>query len=212
MITTFTVVRHGETAANQGNIIQGQTDVPLSEAGENQAKLLGRRWKNKKFDAVYSSDLSRARRTAELALPSQPATPSPLLREMDLGHWCGRTTAEIAERFPDEWKAFRSGSSECKIAGGETRRELFARAEKFFTEAAAKHRGKNVLVVTHGGLLRAFFLLVMGGEKVKFDLLPSTGNTGISVAKYDDETHKWRLLTWNDTAHLESLLDGDDAY
>ena len=66
MITTFTVVRHGETAANRGNIIQGQTDVPLSETGEEQARILGRRWKNRKFDAVYSSDLSRALRTAEL--------------------------------------------------------------------------------------------------------------------------------------------------
>lgn len=212
MITNFTVIRHGETAANQGNIIQGQTDVPLSETGEMQARMLAKRWKNKKFDAVYSSDLSRARRTAELVLPDQPATPTPLLREMDLGHWCGLGVAEIAERFPDEWKAFRTGSYECKIAGGETRRELFARAEKFFTEAAAKHRGQNVLVVTHGGLLRAFFLLVMGGEKAKFELLPSTGNTGISVAKYDDEKKQWRLVTWNDTAHLESLLDGDDAY
>ena len=98
MITTFTVVRHGETAANQGNIIQGQTDVPLSEAGENQAKLLGRRWKNKKFDAVYSSDLSRARRTAELALPSQPATPSPLVRT----HHCRdrRTLPRRVESLP----------------------------------------------------------------------------------------------------------------
>ena len=212
MITTFTVIRHGETAANQGNIIQGQTDVPLSETGEDQARMLGKRWKNKKFDAVYSSDLSRARRTAELALPERKAETTPLLREMDLGHWCGLSTAEIAERFPNEWNAFRSGGSECKIAGGESRHELFARAEKFFAAAAVRHRGKSVLVVTHGGLLRAFFLLVMGGEKVKFDLLPATGNTGISVAKFDDETGKWRLVTWNDTAHLESLLDGDDAY
>ena len=212
MITTFTVIRHGETAANQGNIIQGQTDVPLSETGEDQARLLGKRWKNKKFDAVYSSDLSRARRTAELAFPGRKAETTPLLREMDLGHWCGLSTDVIAERFPDEWSAFRSGSSECKIAGGESRHELFARTEKFFTAAAARNRGKSVLVVTHGGLLRAFFLLVMGGEKVKFDLLPATGNTGISVAKFDDETGKWRLVTWNDTAHLESLLDGDDAY
>ena len=78
MITTFTVVRHGETAANQGNIIQGQTDVPLSETGEEQARILGRRWKNKKFDAVYSSDLSRAMRTASLIGMAKPRPSTPV--------------------------------------------------------------------------------------------------------------------------------------
>lgn len=212
MFTTFTVIRHGETAANSSGIIQGQTDVPLNASGMDQARRLGRRWRGRRFDAVYSSDLSRALRTAELALPDQPPAPAPELREMDLGDWCGLAIPEVAARFPEEWTAFRTGSLECRASGGESRRDVFRRTEKFFTAAAEKHAGGNVLVVTHGGVLRAFFLLLTGGENARCPLLPATGNTGISIAKFDLDTRLWRLVSWNDTAHLEAPLDGDDAY
>lgn len=212
MSTIFTVVRHGETVANLNCVIQGQSDVPLSPAGEKQAEMLGRRWHNRRFDAVYSSDLSRATRTAELISPLVPAVPTPDLREMDLGAWVGHTTAEIAEIFPDEWKAFRSATPECRASGGESRRELMERTERFFRTAAARHDGQNVLVVTHGGVLRAFFLLLMGGALNERALLPSTGNTGISTVRYDPDTDRWRLISWNDTAHLDALLSGDDVY
>lgn len=212
MYTTFTVIRHGETAANLKRVIQGQTDVPLNASGEEQARLLGRRWRNRRFDAVYSSDLSRALRTAELALPGQRPIPTRELREMDLGEWCGRTTDEIAKLFPEEWNAFRTGSVECRAKNGESRREVLHRTERFFSAAARKHAGGDVLVVTHGGVLRAFFLMLFGGEDADFSLLPATGNTGISTAKFDLDTGEWRLISWNDTAHLEALLDGDDAY
>lgn len=212
MFTTFTVIRHGETAANAENIIQGQTDVPLNASGEEQARRLGRRWRGRRFDAVYSSDLSRALRTAELVLPEQPPTPAPELREMDLGAWCGLTTAEVAERFPDEWAAFRSGSLSCRATGGESRRDVFRRMERFFADMAGRHAGGNVLAVTHGGVLRVFFLLVLGGEDINIRLLPATTNTGICTAKFDLDTGLWRLLCWNDTAHLDAALGGDDAY
>ena len=212
MSTLFTVIRHGETAANRECVIQGQSDVPLSPAGEAQAKLLGRRWARRRFDAVYSSDLSRAFRTAELVAPGMPPVATPELREMDLGVWVGHTTAEIAELFPEEWKAFRSTTLECRVTGGESRRELLERITRFFKTAAARHPGQNVLVVTHGGVLRAFFMLLMGGELNERALLPSTGNTGISTARYDPDTDRWRLIGWNDTAHLDALLNGDDVY
>ena len=212
MSTVFTVIRHGETAANVNCVIQGQSDVPLSPAGEKQALLLGRRWRGRRFDAVYSSDLSRALRTAELVTGGAEIVPTPELREMDLGAWVGRTTAEIAEKFADEWRAFRSATLDCRATGGETRRELLERTTRFFRNAAAKHPGQNVLVVTHGGVLRVFFLMLMGGSLNEGALLPSTGNTGISTVRYDPDTDRWRLITWNDTAHLDMLLSGDDVY
>ena len=212
MSTVFTVIRHGETAANLNHIIQGQSDVPLSPVGEEQARKLGRRWRGRRFDVVYSSDLSRALRTAELAVPECVPIPTPELREMDLGDWVGRTTEEIAKRFPDEWGSFRSGNIDCRISGGETRRELLARTEKFFRAAARRHPGKEILVVTHGGVLRAFFMMLMGGSLKPGVLLPSTGNTGINVVHCDDAGNNWRIDVWNDTAHLDSLLSGADAF
>ena len=212
MSTLFVVIRHGETVANRNCVIQGHSDVPLSPAGEEQAKLLARRWKNRRFDAVYSSDLSRALRTAELVAPTLKAIPTPELREMDLGEWVGHTTTEIAERFPDEWRAFRSASVDCRATGGESRRELLERVSCFFRAAARRHDGQSVLVVTHGGALRAFFLMLMGGSVNEKALLPSTGNTGISTVRYDPDADSWRIISWNDTAHLEALTNGDDVY
>jgi len=212
MSTIFTVVRHGETVANLNCVIQGQSDVPLSPAGEKQAEMLGRRWRGRRFDAVYSSDLSRAMRTAELIAPDTPTISTQDLREMDLGVWVGHTTHEAAERYPDEWRAFRSASVECGAPGGETRRELMDRIARFFCTAAKRHDGQNVLVVTHGGALRAFFLFLMGGSLNANALLPSTANTGISTVRYDPGTDRWRLISWNDTAHLDALLSGDDVY
>ena len=212
MSTVFTVIRHGETAANRNCVIQGQSDVPLSPAGEKQAEMLGRRWKNRRFDAVYSSDLSRALRTAELVAPYAKPTPTPELREMDLGVWVGHTTSEVAELFPDDWRAFRSCSVDCRATGGESRRELLTRVTRFFRTAALRHPGQNVLAVTHGGALRAFFLMLMGGSLNQGALLPSTGNTGVSVVRCDAEKDSWRLICWNDTSHLDALLSGDDVY
>ena len=212
MSTVFTVIRHGETAANVNCVIQGQSDVPLSPAGEKQALLLGRRWRGRRFDAVYSSDLSRATRTAEIVTGGAEIVTTPELREMDLGAWVGRTTAEIAEKFADEWRAFRSASVDCRATGGESRKELLERIIRFFRTAAARHPDRNVLVVTPGGVLRAFFLMLMGGPRNERALLPSTGNTGISTVRYDPDADRWRLISWNDTAHLESLTNGDDVY
>lgn len=212
MSTVFTVIRHGETAANRDCVIQGQSDVPLSPAGEKQAELLAERWKNRRFDALYSSDLSRALRTAALVAPYLKPIPTAELREMDLGVWVGHTTSEIAERYPDEWRAFRSCSVDCRATGGESRRDLLERITRFFRAAAARHDGQNVLVVTHGGALRAFFLMLMGGSLNPGALLPSTGNTGVSVVRYDSAKDAWRLIRWNDTAHLDALLSGDDVY
>ena len=212
MTTVFTVIRHGETAANLNHVIQGQSDVPLNASGEAQARALGRRWKDRRFDAVYSSDLSRALRTAELVRPGCRPIPTPELREMDLGAWVGLTTEEIAVRFADEWNSFRAGDIDCRVTGGESRRDLLARTEKFFRAAARRHAGEQVLVVTHGGVLRAFFLMLMGGSLGPGALLPSTGNTGVSVVHCDVALDRWRLTTWNDTSHLDALLSGEDAY
>ena len=212
MSCIFTVIRHGETAANRDCVIQGQSDVPLSPAGVRQAELLALRWKKRRFDAVYSSDLSRALRTAEIVAPYAKPTATADLREMDLGAWVGHTTAEIAERFPDEWRDFRSCSVDCRATGGESRRELLERIARFFRTAAKRHEGQNVLAVTHGGALRAFFLFLMGGSLNAGALLPSTGNTGVSVVRYDSAKDAWRLISWNDTSHLDALLSGDDVY
>ena len=199
MATEFTLVRHGETVANLQGVIQGQTDVPLSAVGEEQARRLGARWRGRRFDAGYASDLARTMRTAELALPGQPPIPTRELREWDLGAWCGLTMDEISHRFPEEYAACRVGDADCRLGGGESRRDLVERAGAFFLGAARRHPGERVAAFTHSGVIRALFTLTVGWEA----LSPAVGNTAICVLSYDPECGRWRLISWNDTAHLD---------
>ena len=128
--TTIYLIRHGETDANVTNTIQGQSDVPLNGKGLHQAELAGARLRKKHFDAIVSSDLSRAAVTAQTIAEGRPVELTPLLREWDLGDWVGLSWDEIAEKFPEESAMFKSGNPDALVPGGESRREFYARAAK----------------------------------------------------------------------------------
>src|SRR5215470_10504262 len=109
----FLLVRHGETTWNQENRWQGQADVPLSDAGRAQARLLAQRLlvDGRQVNAIYASDLSRAFETAEILSESLriPPNPDSGWREMNIGIWSGLTTAEVIERHAEEWERLRAG-------------------------------------------------------------------------------------------------------
>jgi broad specificity phosphatase PhoE len=147
--TTLVLVRHGETDWNRERRVQGQTDVPLNETGRSQALALSAELNGRSFAAVYSSDLVRAYETATiLAEPrSLVVTPVPALREKHFGSWEGLTDAEVLRRFPHA------------LAGpwgdAETPGEVSTRVVAAVSEIVAAHTGEAVLVVTHGGPIRA---------------------------------------------------------
>jgi len=124
----------------------GSTDLPLTPAGEAKATTLGPRLARIHFDAVYSSPLQRARRTAQLAGFPDPKITT-LLREVDYGAYEGLTTKSINEGNPG-WELFRDG-----CPGGETPAEIYSRAQAFITLASAG--GGTVLAFAHGHILRA---------------------------------------------------------
>ena len=146
MITTILLARHGETDWNREGRWQGWADPPLNPTGRVQAAALAEQLAETPLDAVYSSDLRRALETAELlAEPHQlNVVTDPDLREIDIGAWSGLTRVEIAERFPD-------GSR----PGGETREQHSVRVLAAVERIARAHPGERVLVVAHGGCLRA---------------------------------------------------------
>lgn len=151
MATTLTVVRHGETDWNRDRRIQGQTDIPLNEVGLRQADELRGVLDGVPLDAVYASDLERAWQTA--AVVAEPrglaVQRRPALREKDFGTWEGLTDSEVRVRFPDA------------VAGswgdGETADELSRRVLGAIDEIVAAHPGGSVLVVSHGGAIRALY-------------------------------------------------------
>lgn len=151
MVTTLTIVRHGETDWNRDRRIQGQTDIPLNAAGLVQAGELRDRLEGVGFEAVYASDLERAWRTA--AMVAEPrglaVRRRPALREKDFGTWEGLTDSEVLTRFPDA----RRGS----WGDGETAEALASRVLAAVDEIVAAHAGGSVLVVSHGGAIRALY-------------------------------------------------------
>jgi len=147
--TRLLLVRHGESTWNVAGRWQGHADPPLSDLGERQA-VAGATALTGPPDAVWTSDLARARRTAELLAEPHGLTPraDARLRERDVGEWSGLTRAEIEERWPG-WLAARRSPD-----GFEADEPLAARALAALREIAAAAPGATVIVVTHGGVIR----------------------------------------------------------
>lgn len=200
------LVRHGKTCWNVENRYQGQKDVPLSEEGRRQAKLLARHLEGLKqafpVNVIWSSDLSRALETARLiAEELQLAViPHPGLREINFGVWEGHTADEVARLYPESYMAYHEDPLGTSPPGGESYKEVFRRVESALQDIIGNcNGGGGALIVAHGGSLKAAICSLVGIDPaLRLRLLMD--NTGISIVRY----HKGMgsLLLYNDTCHL----------
>lgn len=151
MVTTLHVVRHGETDWNRERRVQGHTDIPLNEVGRRQAQALAAELSTVRLDAAYSSDLARARETAAIVVETRPfvVTEDPELRERHFGTWEGLTDDAIHARFPQ--------AADGPWGDGETTEAMGDRVVAALARIAGSHPGGSVLVVTHGGPIRALY-------------------------------------------------------
>ena len=158
------IVRHGETVWNREGRIQGHTDVALSERGVEQATRLANRLGEITFDAAYTSDLCRASATASLILQDRdvPFHPTPRLREYHKGAFEGMTEADLRSRFPDEYPSYVSKDLDYAPEGGESTRDVSDRMSSIICEIKERHLDDKVLVVGHGGSLRAAMMALLG--------------------------------------------------
>ena len=147
--TTILLTRHGETDWNRDRRVQGHVDELLNETGRTQAQLLAERLAGESLDAVYASDLKRAHETARIVAATHGlgVTPVPDLREKHFGTWEGLTDREILLRYPEA----RRGH----WGDGETAEEMGGRVIAALRQIAEAYPAGRVLVVTHGGPLRA---------------------------------------------------------
>jgi broad specificity phosphatase PhoE len=189
--TTIYMVRHGETHANANEVVGGHTDTELTPKGEAQAKALGEKLFHIEFDQVFSSDLVRAKRTAELILLEKKlvVNTTNLIRERNWGSFEGKTRVEFREQNQELLQQFDqlSEDEKWKFKYGEdfeSNQELYDRVILFLREVGATYIGKNILVVSHGGVLRT--LLVRFGWATQ-EQLPtgSIENTSYIVLRTD---------------------------
>ena len=195
------LVRHGETAWNREGRMQGHTDIPLSEEGFAQAEALAARLAEEAFDALWSSDLQRARQTAERVArrTGHRVAVDPRLRERNLGVLQSFTREESARVHPEVFDRYQRGEADYAIPGGESARQFSARALGALTEIAQGLAGGRAVVVCHGGVLDVLYRAAAGegpGGPRRTTLL----NASVNTFRYREG--RWSLFLWGDISHL----------
>ena len=185
MATEIVLIRHGETEWSRDGRHTGNTDVPLTERGREQAEALGTALEGRSFARVLMSPLSRAAETAKLA-GFGDAEPREELREWDYGAYEGRKTAEIREERPG-WTLWADG-----VPDGETAAEVAARVDGVLAELRTAEGA--ALVFAHGHLLRLLAVRWIGLEPEAGRLLTLDPAT-VSVLGHERETPVIRV--WN---------------
>ena len=197
------LARHGETDDNARLIFQGQGGGSLNARGRAQAERLAARLA-KDVDVIVSSDLTRAKETAEEVSRASGVEIvfDQSVREVDVGAWTGLAYEEVERRFPEEWAAWRAGL-DVPRGGGQTYAGLATRVAGALQRIARDHMGKRVLVVSHGAALRSAVCLALGISPSWNAPIAGLHNTSLTKLRYDAE--KIHLVTYNDVAHLRDL-------
>jgi broad specificity phosphatase PhoE len=203
------LIRHGQSTANASGVWQGQMEFPLSELGRGQAEEAGRALGGTAISGVYASPLSRAFETAEILARAAgyegEVIPVAGLTERHGGLLQGHTWAEQEARDPEFAEKFLSVPEEERWAmvGAETDEEILARFDDAVSMILARHApGERVVVVSHGGVMRAYLRECFGSG-----VLPGTtraANASITRLLMDDNGKAPKLLELASTEHLSS--------
>ncbi|MDR1481856.1 MAG: histidine phosphatase family protein [Synergistaceae bacterium] len=205
------LIRHGETDWNKSFRYQGSSDVELSGAGREQARMLGIRLGTTVPARVVSSPLSRAYETARIIMEHNAEgveiEKDPDLREISFGIWEGHTPSEVKELDYDKLIRWRAAPFSVTPNGGETMEELTIRASRAargLTEPGMP--GEAIFVVAHGGILRALLAILM-----KFDDMNITWRMRMdncSITAVDIWENRTSLYILNDSHHCR--MPGDE--
>lgn len=194
-MTTLTILRHGETDWNLQGRMQGQADIPLNARGLAQAQEAAQRLAGRRFDAIWSSPLSRASDTARTVAAEHglDVHPDPRLGELNIGSWSGLTMEECDRALPELRSLLRDGIDFRRSATGETAAEVECRALAAVRDIVAAHPDGSVLVVTHGYLTQVLVSALLG--------LPGYGNqlavlTNARCAVVEGGDARWRLRAY----------------
>ena len=195
------LVRHGQTEWNAGGRYQGQSNVALSDTGRKQARFLAERFPVRQLDAIYTSDLDRAKETAECVGKRLGLTvyQEKAFRELSFGDWEGLTYQEISSRWPEEAEKLFTAPDELVIPHGETFRDLQKRALDKIYSLYEKHIDQTVAVFAHGAINKT---ILAGLMHIPLHYLWSLrqDNTAVNILRLDDGYVMVELI--NSTSHL----------
>ena len=209
--TRIILIRHGETAWNAERRLQGHLDIPLNDEGERQARLLAEALASEPLDLLVSSDLQRARQTAQAvaSLRGMPLLTEPALRERCYGGFEGLLYSEIEQRFPVEFAAWQARDVDAILPTGKNRgesfRQFYARATGAILALAKAHPGRTIAMVAHGGVLECAYRMACG---LPLETPRDFKVYNASVNRFHMDDGKLVLDNWGEVAHLRpALLD-----
>jgi len=209
--TTILLIRHGETAWNAERRLQGHLDIPLNPEGERQARLLAAALAGEPLDVLVSSDLMRARQTAQAIadLRGMPLQITPGLRERCYGGFEGLLYSEIEARFPREFAAWQGRDVNAVLPPGancgETFRAFFERATATILALGAAHAGKTIALVAHGGVLECAYRLARG---LPLETPRDFKVFNASINRFVLEQGVLKATSWGEVEHLRpAVLD-----
>lgn len=208
--TRLVVIRHGETLWNRATRIQGHTDISLSALGLAQAERLAQALADEPLAAIYASDLSRARQTAEaVAAPhGLPVRQDSGLRERAFGRFEGLSWQEIDQGYPEDAARWRRREPDFPVGGGESLLAFSARCLDAARRAAAAHPGQTIALVAHGGVLDCLY---RAATRVALDAPRSWQLGNATINRLLATPEGFTLVGWNDDQHLAGLSADDIA-
>ena len=202
------LVRHCESEGNKQRIFQGQHNTDISEKGGRQLECLAKRFKDVSLDKIYASSLTRAYKTAKAVADAKGMdviTDNDFI-EINLGALDGKPWDFIFDNNPDLKYAWYHEPYSFAPSGGESMREVYARAKRGINKIISdpENKGKSILIVTHGCLLRSLLCYVMFDDIKRLGEVPGSSNTAVTLLISDDSGIK--VDYQGDYSHLPEEL------
>ena len=202
-MTEIILVRHGETEWNVGEIFRGRIDIELNETGINQAELLAEYLSKAKVDAIYSSPLKRALKTAEIIARYHKLDVdiAPGLIDFNYGKWQGLSHQEVKDKYKELYGEWITRPDRVKMPAGESLEDVRKRARGVVNNIIARHK-ETVVLVSHRVVNKVLICALLGLDDSHFWNIKQD-MCGITTFTYENE--RFILTRHNDTSYLEPI-------
>ncbi|MEE8318999.1 MAG: histidine phosphatase family protein [Dehalococcoidales bacterium] len=203
-MTEIRLIRHGETGWNAAELFRGRADIALNENGLRQAELLAEYFKDEKIDAIYSSPLERARKTAEIIAGRHELEVKNTggLIDIDFGEWQGLSRQEVKDRYGELYATWINHPDRVKFPGGESLGEVRQRAREFVDKLVAEYEGKTVALVSHRVVNKVLICALLGLDDAHFW---SIRQDTCGITTFNHENERFIMTRHNDTSFLAAM-------
>ena len=206
MKTTIYLIRHGYSVANEQDIFAGHTDADLTEKGLLQAEAAAAYLEKIPVDHIYSSDLTRAYRTAQATAKRHnlPVIPNQNLREIYGGAWEGMAYARIPDSYPQEFALWKNNVGLAHCPQGESTLQLQERMVTEIRKLAEENKGKTIFLFSHACAIRLFRAYCDGATPQEIQAVPWASNASVSQVDYEDG--QFHLISYSVDHYLKDLV------